>query len=713
MLSMEKIIDISQCDSEPIRFINALQNFGALIILDDKKVIKTYSANLFEIINSPEVSLLDKAFDSQLLKDKNLDITTSVNNEGYTFIQIEKSPTTESIALNPLLEKLQSSEKLQTLLENCSEVIGELTGFDRVMIYKFHEDFHGEVVAEKVKPGTDSYFGLHYPASDIPTPARAIFLENWVRMIPDVHYNMIALKSSLPEVLDLGKIALRAVSPIHITYLKNMNVSATLTISLVVDNKLWGLIACHNMKATTIPKELRNKCETIGRFTSSLINTVSLREKNTHAEKIKKVHVKLIEHIKNSNDMSRDLVTHSPTLLDLISSQGAAAALYMDGYWIGVGAVPTNQQLNELVEWLAENHKDKPVWQSSNLSKVYSQASAYREIASGVLAASVPKTAKNYIFWFRPQIAKTVKWAGNPDKEMNLVNGRLTPRASFEEWKESVHGESLPWREWEVDAALELRNGILAIDLKRQFEKEQKARQEAERAKQTREDLMEVVSHDLKNPLSSIQMNTHLLKKFLPVAEEKSRALTERILRSSMTMNNLINDILSIAKLESGQMDLITDQMCVTKVIKEAVEMLSPMAAEKNIHLINTAKLTCNAEYDFERLMQVLSNLLGNAIKFTPEDGAITISVDNCGPEFVKISIKDSGPGIPKEDLTNVFDRYWQAHQTRRLGTGLGLSIAKGIIETHGGEIWVESDLGEGANFQFTLPVKPVVQAGL
>lgn len=701
---MEKPIDINQCDSEPVRFINALQSFGAMLIIDESSVIKIHSENFFHFVNIPERALLGLKYTADLFNHDKFEITKTYK-DNFTFIHIEEKPINESETLNLLLDKLQTSENLEHLLHNSAETIAELTGFDRVMIYKFHEDFHGEVVAEKVKPGVESFDGLHYPATDIPTPARAIFLENWVRIIPDVHYNPVALKSALSEVIDLGQSILRAVSPIHITYLKNMNVGATLTISLVIDNKLWGLIACHHLTKATISKDLRNKCETIGRFISSLITSVSLKERTYHAEKIRKVHIQLINRIKDSNDMAKDLVTHTPTLLDLISAQGASAALYMDGYWIGVGVTPSNQELNDLVEWISQENKDTPVWQTNNLSKIFPKAISYRDIASGVLAASVPKTAKNYILWFRPEISKTVVWAGNPDKEMNMVNGRLTPRASFLEWKESVHGESVPWKEWEIDAALELRNAIMAIDLKKQFEKEQKSRQEAERAKQTREELMEVVSHDLKNPLSSIQMNTHLLKKFLPTTEEKSLALIERISRSSMTMNNLINDILSMATIESGQMDLEKTRGCVTKVIKDSIDMLSPMAADKGITLIDNAKGPCKAEYDYERLMQVLSNLIGNAIKFTPANGSITVDIAACGPDFVKISVTDTGPGIPKENLTNVFDRYWQAHQTKRLGTGLGLSIAKGIIQTHGGEIWVESTLGKGASFQFTLPI--------
>lgn len=704
---MKNTIDISQCDSEPIRFINALQNFGAIIAIDSESRIKCYSENLFEYLNIKSSNLLETILNPEILSGNHIDITQT-NVQDLKIIQIEKRPVDESKIINSYLDQLQKSNDLQGLLDNCAEVISELSGFDRVMIYKFHEDFHGEVVAEKIKPGVESFMGLHYPASDIPTPARAIFLENWIRIIPDVHYQPVALTSSLPEVIDLGTTLVRAVSPIHITYLKNMEVGASLTISINIDNKLWGLVACHHLSARMVPKSLRDKCETIGRVTSSLINVVSLKERNYHAAKIREIHNQLIYRMESSEDMARELVTQTPTLLDLVSSGGASAALYMDGYWVSVGKVPSNAELNELVSWISTEHKGKAVWETNTLSKFFPKAEAYKEIASGVLAASVPKTSKNFILWFRPEIIQTVNWAGNPDKVVDQANGRLSPRSSFDEWKQSVHGQSLSWKSWEMDAALELRNGILALDLHKQFEKEQVARAEAERAKLTRESLMEVVSHDLKNPLSSIQMNVHLLNKFLPQTEAKSRSLVERIMRSSQTMNNLINDILSIAKLESGQMDLEKTLAPINQAINETVDMLIPMAHEKNITLLQLTEFDCSVDYDFDRILQVLSNLLGNAIKFTPEFGKITIAIEKCGPEFVTIAISDSGPGIFKEDLRNVFDRYWQANKTRKLGTGLGLSIAKGIVEAHGGEIWAESEFGEGSIFKFTLPMKPI-----
>jgi len=284
-------------------------------------------------------------------------------------------------------------------------------------------------------------------------------------------------------------------------------------------------------------------------------------------------------------------------------------------------------------------------------------------MASGILAVAVPKTIQNYIFWFRPEVIQTLSWAGNPDKTVTEEGGKLTPRSSFHEWKKTYYGKALPWQSWEIEAALELRNLILAADLKEQFLKEQKARSEAERAKKAREDLMAVVSHDLRNPLSSISMNMHLLKRYLATSDEQSHKIADRILRSVSIMSNLITDILSIAKLESGQLKMSVSVAPIGTVIQEAVDMLPPIAAEKNIRLIYEKDSTqLQVKYELyqsqfktvnqgfwniktlkdlghvllsdqqlrlvlERILQVLSNLIGNSIKFTPEYGIVSISV--------------------------------------------------------------------------------------
>lgn len=696
---MTKPLDLSQCENEPVKFIGSIQPFGAFVITNNAQVVTHASENIGEY-GAVKIGERLPEFDRKFCVKKK-----KVKNNYY--IEIEDKAPDAHFDVNDLLNKFQRAESLNVLLQKAAESLWELTGFDRVMVYKFHEDFHGEVVAEALKPGVDSFLGLHYPASDIPKQAREIFVENWVRMIPDV--NATPVNISGPEVLglDLSKVTMRAVSPIHLEYLRNMEVGASLTVSIIVDQKLWGLFACHHRGPNYMNLEIRSAAETIGRMTSSLIREAYMRELYRETEKLKKNIFDIQERLDNKVDISVELTKQSPTLQDMLPSEGASAALYVEGYWSTVGKVPTKAQLDALADWLSQQKKE--IFATNELSKEFPAAIEYKKIASGLLAAFIPKGKKNYIFWFRPEIVETVRWAGNPDKVVDMVNGRLTPRASFDEWKTINEGKSAPWREWEINAAVDIKNAVIANDLKVQFEKEKKARQEAELAKNAREELMEVVSHDLRNPLSSILMNSHILKKFMDGQEEKTKSILDRIFRSATAMNNLIEDILNVTKLEANQVTLDIKLMPLHGVLQETIDLMHTLANDKNIRLeLARDSIECNVEVDHGRMLQVFSNILGNAIKFTPENGSIIAKIDKCGPEFVRISIKDTGPGIPAENLPYVFDRFWQAKEAKRLGTGLGLAIVKGIVERHGGEIWAESVNRQGTTFVMQLPLKAI-----
>ncbi len=230
--------------------------------------------------------------------------------------------------------------------------------------------------------------------------------------------------------------------------------------------------------------------------------------------------------------------------------------------------------------------------------------------------------------------------------------------------------------------------------------------QQAERAIRDRQDLLAVVSHDLKNPLHAIKLKTNLLMKFLPLDEslDPIRKQAEGILQSSNRMERLIQDLLDLSRIEEGHLKIDKQPVCFTKLIEESADMLIPLAIEKGLELQSElSEGGTPVECDRERIEQVLSNLLGNAIKFTSPGGKIRIRCRQAS-DGVQVEVADTGCGIKAEDMPHIFDRYWQARKTARYGTGLGLAIAKGIVEAHGGKIWAESTPGHGSRFTFRLP---------
>jgi two-component system, chemotaxis family, sensor kinase Cph1 len=297
-----------------------------------------------------------------------------------------------------------------------------------------------------------------------------------------------------------------------------------------------------------------------------------------------------------------------------------------------------------------------------------------------------------------------VNWGGNPAKSVEVEGEelRLHPRRSFELWKEVVRSTSLPWSASELEAANNLRRYAIELDLGRQVLREQSA-------VAARDDLVAVVSHDLKNPLAAIQVHTGLILRTVKSEDggpwQRVQNSVERIQHSAERMNTLIQDLLDLAKIEAGRFVVTPRPETAEGIIEECLEILGPLAGQKKLrltHRISAPNLLVSA--DRERIFHVLSNIVGNAIKFTPEQGNIDLSVDAEGDQ-VRFAIRDTGPGIPQEQLSHLFDRFWQAKKQAKKGTGLGLYIVKGIIEAHGGRVWVESQEGRGSTFYFTLPV--------
>ncbi|MFL5814459.1 MAG: PAS domain-containing protein, partial [Bdellovibrionia bacterium] len=224
------------------------------------------------------------------------------------------------------------------------------------------------------------------------------------------------------------------------------------------------------------------------------------------------------------------------------------------------------------------------------------------------------------------------------------------------------------------------------------------------RALKAREEMLAIVSHDLRNPLGSILMSAAMIKRKSPCDDAYTMAQASKIQRAGERMNQMIEDLLNLAKMESGNFTITKQEECGCDVVTEAVEMMSPQAQEKNIKIeTRGTDQPLHMSCDHNQVLRVFSNLIGNAIKFTPEHGLIRVTAEDKGDE-VLFAVSDTGPGIAEHHVSHVFDRFWQASKTQHMGTGLGLAISKGIVEAHGGRIWVSSRFGHGATFLFTLP---------
>ncbi|WNG19407.1 ATP-binding protein [Cystobacter fuscus] len=872
-----QLADLTHCDKEPIHIPGRIQAHGVLLVLREPALtLVQVSENVADFLGISVGALLGQPLRSFLREDQLAPLLECLHGHGLTEPVrrdlVLRTPTGERLfdailhrhggalilELEPFsrqddaaalvapyqqareaLARLKAATSLDELYRIAASAVRRLTGFDRVLIYQFDPEGNGEIVAEERDASLDAFLGLHYPASDIPRQARQLYLRNWLRLIPDAHRPTAALVPALhPDTrqpLDLSVSILRAVSPVHIEYLNNLGLRASMSISLIRANQLWGLISCGNHQGPKhVPHDLRVACELVGQVLSLRISLLEEAEFARERMRLRWLTDRLTEQMAVAVDFRDGLLRHQPNLGELFESSGAA--LCFGGECSRLGRTPSEDELWALARWLDANVR-LPVFHTHALSRLFPAAERYKDMASGLLAIRVSRHQSHYVLWFRPEIIQTVTWGGDPRKpvEFGPDGPRLHPRKSFARWKELVQDQSRPWLAQELEAAHELRRAIMDADLKRQVLHEQEARAEAEEARRllaslteaipqmvwstdplgnpdfynslwfektgcsldaargqgwaqvlhpedrqrtlhawleatrtvrdfdiehrfrmvdgsyrwqlsralpvrgpdgqvtrwfgtstdiddqkraeeersrailAREEILAMVSHDLKNPLGVILLSTALMRRSKLEGEqgEQLRGHLEKVQRAAERMNSLIRDILDLARIEAGHFFIEPVPHPPFALMDEAIELLLPLAAQKGLRLerYGWSEPLGPVSCDRERILQVFSNLLGNAIKFTPAGGEVLVSAEP-GEGSVRFSVKDTGPGIPPEQLPHLFDRYWQARDKARMGSGLGLFISRGIIAAHGGHIWVDSTVGVGSTFSFTLPLE-------
>jgi chemotaxis family two-component system sensor kinase Cph1 len=728
---------LERCAREPIRVPGAIQPHGLLLALTEPEGrVTTISANAEQwlgndagrlvgavieaAIGVPSAAVFREALATEPLSEVNplrLSIAGRTfdgivhRHAGATLLELEPAVeraerfVSRDKALGPIVTRLLEARSAGHLLRIAVDELRRLTGFDRVLAYRFDDDGNGAVVAEAKGERMPSYLGHQYPASDIPRQARELYRLNWLRAIPDAAYQPVPLVAADPGAppLDLSMSVLRSVSPVHREYMANMGVRASLTISVLPRGVLWGLLTCHHSTPRFVPYEVRAACELAGKLLSLQLATLEeLDDQRVRSERSGAAG-RVASAMRNAQDDTlKGLLAEPDALLQLVSAGGAAVVA--DETIHLIGRTPSQTEVRALVEWLRARD-EASLFASRDLSVAYPPAARYTAVASGVLALALPRPTPPHVIWFRPEEIQTLSWGGNPHKSVELgADGvRLHPRTSFEAWREEVRGRSLPWSRNEIAAAGELRRTALELELGRQVRRERAA-------VRARDEMLAVVSHDLRNPIGVVELHVEVLRALL--AREKSepsrehRAAIEGIHQAARRMTTLVTDLLDAAGVEAGEVKLNSRACRVAAVVDDAARLLTPLAERRQLTVaVALAEDVRDLSFvvDPDRIFQVLSNLIGNAIKFTPVGGHIEVSARRA-PAGVEFRVRDSGPGIPVAYQQRIFDRYWKASQQERTGSGLGLYIARGLVEAHGGKLWVESVPGQGATFAFLLP---------
>ena len=614
---------------------------------------------------------------------------------------------------------LQSTSELREFLQLVTLQIQHITNFDRVMVYEFDASGAGKVVAETKLPELPSYLGLHYPATDIPEPSRQLYQRCLLRFIRDLNAEPVKLISLNHPVtnqpVDLSQSVLRSADPCCVEYHQNMGVAALLVIPLVKNSQLWGLISCHHQTPQHLSTEVRGACELIGQFISLELDSKVNREELEAVVKLKSLHSEFVASISQAEDFQEALVNPEPRLLELVNAQGAAVCL--DETITLVGNTPTLAEIQNLLLWADDQVQDS-LFCTNSLPKLYPLAETYHDRACGLLLLRISQIKRYYILWFRPEVIQTVNWAGNPYESIQVDgDGKVTlsPRNSFAQWQEEVRLTSLPWQDFEQQSALDLRNAIVGIVLKKADELAE-INQELQRSNQELDSFAFAASHDLKEPLRGIHnYSMFLLEDYGEILDEAGIEKLQTLVNLTERMERLIDVLLKFSRL--GQTQLKLKPVNLNKLVERLINVLRASRQDTTLD-IRIPRLLPTIQCDLVLVNELLSNLLSNALKYNnqPEPwveiGYLNVEEQRergliLVPQSEEIPllfyVRDNGIGIRQRHIQNIFRLFKRLHSQKKYGggTGAGLTIAKKIVERHGGRIWVNSSYGEGSTFYF------------
>ncbi|MEB0093031.1 HWE histidine kinase domain-containing protein [Pseudomonas sp. CCI4.2] len=571
--------NLNECDREPIHRLARVQTFGFLIGVSHDWLITHVSANLSnflpfsaesvigkplgDIVPLPTLHALrnglqfmasadsvERVFGEPLLPDQLFDFAIHYSGSSIV-IEAEPAATVHRAdsapTLRAMIMRLQRPGDLLTLCKEAVRQIRALTGYDRVMVYRFEQDGTGEVIAEKAATGMTAFLGLRYPAGDIPQQARALYVRNSLRIIADVSdWGAIILQDPVNPTLDLSLSVLRSVSPVHLEYLSNMGVAASLSISIIHQGQLWGLIACHHGVSGPLSLEIRTTAELFGQMFSLMLES---RERDTELKQSlykRALHDQLIARLSTVTPIFKGLGNALDDFAGLIDCDGVG--LCIDGRVRISGYTPDEQAFYAMTGFL--NHAaTADGFSTCALASVYPVGDKFVEAAAGVLAIPLSLTPGDYLVFFRRQWRHSVNWAGNPDKSVVATDDgeRLTPRKSFAVWSEQVEGQSRPWTDGDHAVARHLRTALLEVILR----VKDPSSIERQQADEKRELLVAELNHRVRNILTLIRAVVGQSRDTETTLEQFIQSVSGRIQALSLAHDQITADQWSAAPLRA------------------------------------------------------------------------------------------------------------------------------------------------------------------
>ena len=487
------------CDQIKLSEFNQIQSHGGLLVLDKKLRVIQYSENVMSLLDTTIEQLLNSPV-TVFIESENIneDMTAWLTQKNNKYKRINwKSPQNKIkmwvyahqvpegtiLEIEPLIENdiennslfdlmqhvvdgmklTTSSQSMQDLIQNTCNEIQKITGYDRVMAYQFDDhDDSGVVVGEVTTHNMESYLGLHFPATDIPRNVRAMYLEMPIRYIPSIDYK---LEKILPEInpitktyLDLSNVSLRMVAPVHIQYLNNMGVASAVSIAIIHNNKLWGLIACHHKKPKYLSVNIRLILMLMGNTLGTQVAALDCSKDYIFEQRTAELLSLLTENMYKEESLLHALDYYHEKIMELVGTQGMS--IYYQNNLLNYGETPTQDEIMALIEWL----KDDPIQSSfatSSLPLTFEPSMKYKDKACGLLVIPITRLQSHYMIFYRPEIIHSIYWAGNPSSSLKCHGDKYSPRDSFERFMQTITNHAAPWTSHDIKAAEFIRSIVV------------------------------------------------------------------------------------------------------------------------------------------------------------------------------------------------------------------------------------------------------------
>lgn len=728
-----------ECHEEPIHIPGYIQSFGYLIGIDSvSHSITFFSRNIMDLF---KIENFDELFDKRLTDFPESfpdiiksDIYTSLEkftrreneayfdkifigkkeyhfsvfrSEGYIFLEFEEVLINPDKRISNKYDNFYVIETEQELWNHLLEALSKVVNYDRIMVYKFMMDGSGKVIAEKKNEGMESFFGLHYPESDIPKQARELYLKKRKRIFSNVHHETVPIISKTGKDIDLSFTASRGMSPVHRQYLINSGISSSFSVSIIIDNHLWGLVTCQNVEPKHVDLEDRVQA---GIFTALAANAYSSfkskNELNYRLElndKLSQLKTNFLKH----NNLFDSLIESKTEIRNFPEAEGLAVVY--DENIVTDGAVPASDVISRIVDWGLKNTTDR-IYVNRSFIKNHGEELNLPESAAGIIIYFIEREKNEMLIWFRKEFDEHIDWAGNPEKKIGIFtqNGEdkkmVSPRTSFRIFTENIKGHSKRWNSRNVSAVQAIRDLILETSHKN-YNAIKRLNDELKKVNEELDSFSYTISHDLGTPLTVMKLNAQMLLGNLTDNSEKSKTKIKTIIEEIDNMAEMMHDVLQLSRAKHSEIQLesLKTGTTIHKISENAKITYGSSKSEIVI------KECPDVLADKTLLHQVFLNIINNAVKYSSHKDQPKVEIEGSEDgQTIIYRISDNGIGIPHEEKHKMFKIFNRMDNAKKFkGNGVGLSIVHRIMKRIGGDVDYESNK-DGTSFILTFK-KPYI----